>query len=44
MRKLGLLVWPLAALLGAITITLTAPTHASSPLVQNGGSTSLLPS
>ena len=44
MKKIAILVWPLAALLGAITITMTAPSHASSPLVQTGGSTSLLPS
>jgi hypothetical protein len=44
MRKIGLLVWPLAALIGAISIVMTAPNHTSSPLVQSGTSTSLLPS
>ncbi len=43
MRKLGLLIWPLAALIGAVSIMVAAPTH-TSPLVQNGASTSLLPS
>lgn len=44
MRKISLLIWPLAALLGAITISLTAPTHSNNPLVAHGGSASLLPS
>jgi hypothetical protein len=44
MRKIGLLVWPLAALIGAITLTLATPSHNHSPYEPTGVSSSLVPS
>ena len=44
MKKIGILIWPLAALIGAVSLMMTAPGHSSSVISQTGTSSSLLPS